>query len=229
MLPRAVPNNVKAPSAAVSVPDPAAYIRERLKLAPIPALPGIRLYLGHPASGLGHFVAEHNDGRAPYWAYPWSGGLALAAHLRAHPEVVRDRHVLDLGAGGGVVAIAAMQAGAAQVTAAEIDPLGAAALALNAEANGVIVSILTDDLLDGAAPAVDVILVGDLFYAPDLAPRTGAFLERCRAEGIAVLVGDPGRPDLPKDRLTLIARYDVPEVGSPRNTAATAAAVYAFD
>jgi len=112
MLPRAVPNNVKAPTAAVSVPDPAAYIRERLKLAPIPALPGIRLYLGQPESGLGRFTAEHNDGRPPYWAYPWSGGLALAQHLCAHPDKVRGKRVLDLGAGGGVVAITAAQAGA---------------------------------------------------------------------------------------------------------------------
>ena len=212
----------------MSRPDPAAFIRSSLWLTPVPGLDGLRLYTGHPASGLGRFVAEHNDGRAPYWAYPWSGGLALAAHLRAHPQVVRDRHVLDLGAGGGVVAIAAMQAGAARVTAAEIDPLGAAALALNAEANGVIMSILTDDLLDGEPPAVDVVLVGDLFYAPDLAPRTGAFLERCRAEGTAVLVGDPGRADLPLDRLTPLARYEVPEVGAQRDAATTPATVYAF-
>lgn len=228
MLPRAVPNNVKAPTAAVSVPDPAAYIRERLKLAPIPALPGIRLYLGQPESGLGRFTAEHNDGRPPYWAYPWSGGLALAQHLCAHPDKVRGKRVLDLGAGGGVVAITAAQAGAAQVTAAEIDPVAAAALALNAEANAVEVGIVTDDLLPGDPPEVALVLVGDLFYAADLAARTTRFLAHCRAAGIEVLVGDPGRPDLPKDRLTLIARYDVPEVGSPRNTATTAAAVYAF-
>lgn len=229
MLPRAVPNNVKAPSAAVSVPDPAAYIRERLKLAPIPALPGIRLYLGQPESGLGRFTADHNDGRPPYWAYPWSGGLGLAQHLCAHPERVRGKRVLDLGAGGGVVAITAARASAAQLTAAEIDPVAAAALALNAEANAVEVGIITDDLLPGDPPKVDLVLVGDLFYAADLAAGTTRFLARCRAAGIEVLVGDPGRPDLPHDRLTLIARYDVPEVGSPRNTAATAAAVYAFD
>lgn len=213
----------------MSVPDPAAYIRERLKLAPIPALPCIRLYLGQPESGLGRFTAEHNDGRPPYWAYPWSGGLALAQHLCAHPNKVRGKRVLDLGAGGGVVAITAAQAGAAQVTAAEIDPVAAAALALNAEANAVEVGIVTDDLLPGDPPDVDLVLVGDLFYATDLAAGTTRFLAHCRAAGIEALVGDPGRPDLPNDRLTLIARYEVPEVGSPRNTAATAAAVYAFD
>lgn len=228
MLPRAVPNNVKAPTAAVSVPDPAAYIRARLKLAPIPALPGICLYLGQPESGLGRFTADHNDGRPPYWAYPWSGGLALAQYLRTHPDKVRGKRVLDLGAGGGVVAVAAAQAGAAQVTAADIDPAAAVALALNAAANAVEVGIVTDDLLPGDPPDVDLVLVGDLFYAADLAAGTTHFLARCRAAGIEVLVGDPGRPDLPNDRLTLIARYEVPEVGSPRNTAATAA-VYAFD
>jgi predicted nicotinamide N-methyase len=43
-----------------------------------------------------------------------------------------------------------------------------------------------------------------------------------------VLVGDPGRPNLPLDRLTELARYDVPEVGRPRGTATTPASVYAF-
>lgn len=210
-------------------PDPADYIRGRLRLTTMPSLPDIRLHVGQPGSGLGRFTAEHNGGRAPYWAYPWSGGMALACYLGQHPQAVRGRRILDLGAGGGLVAIAAARAGAAQVTAAEIDPLGAVALALNAEANGIAIEIVTDDLLPGPPPpGVDLVLVGDLFYAPGLAARTTSFLERCRTAGIEVLVGDPGRADLPLERLTELARYAVPEVGSPRDTATAPGIVYAF-
>ena len=46
--------------------------------------------------------------------------------------------------------------------------------------------------------------------------------------GVAVLVGDPGRADLPLDRLTPLARYEVPEVGAQRDAATTPATVYAF-
>jgi predicted nicotinamide N-methyase len=209
-------------------PDAAAFIRERLRLTELPGLPGIRLYCGRPDSGLGRFVAEHNNGRAPYWAYPWSGGLVLARYICDRPETVRGRRVLDLGAGGGIVAIAAARTGAAHVLAAEIDPVGAMAVAINAEASGVAIDITTEDLLAGAPPAVDLVLVGDLFYARRLARRTTSFLARCRAAAIDVLVGDPGRAGLPRDRLTHLAHYDVPEVGSPIERAATPADVHAF-
>ena len=65
------------------------------------------------------------------------GGLALARYVLDHPEVVRDRTVLDLASGSGLVAIAAALAGAAEVTATEVDPLAVAAIGLNAAANGV--------------------------------------------------------------------------------------------
>lgn len=122
--------------------------------------------------------------------------------------------MLDLGAGGGLVAIAAARAGAAHVLAAETDPLARTALALNAEANGVPVTVEPDDLLDAAPPLeVDVVMVGDLFYAPGLALRTGAFLDRCTAAGLEVWVGDPFRKPLPSYRLELVAEFMVADVG----------------
>lgn len=222
------PNIVIVDTGPGDAPDHAGFIRRRLDLVTLPFLPAIRLYLGRPDSGIGRYCAEHNAGRAPYWAYPWSGGMVLAAYLRDHSEAVVGKRVLDLGAGGGVVAVAAARAGATTVTAAETDPLAAVALALNAEANGVGITIVTDDLLAGPPPPVDIVLAGDVFYAPDVAKRSAAFLTRCREAGIEVLVGDPGRADLPLQQLTLLASYDVPEVGGARTAATTAAAVYAF-
>ena len=199
MAHRPDPVRVKRRPEPVTRPDPTAFIRERLRLLPVPSLPDIRLYQGRPDSGLGRF-AEANGGRAPFWAYPWSGGLALARYLSEHPAAVRQRRVLDLGAGGGIVAITAARAGAAHVLAAEIDAAGAAALALNAEANAVAIEVTSTDLLDGEPPAVDLVAVGDLFYEPALARRVTGFLERCHAAGLDVLVGDPGRADLPLRR-----------------------------
>ena len=112
--------------------DPREFIRANLRLSPVPSLPGIRLYTAHPGSGLWRLSRPDKENAAPYWAYQWPGGLALAHYILERKEAVAGRSVLDLGAGSGLVAIAASKAGAHKVTAAEIDPHAAAALRLNA-------------------------------------------------------------------------------------------------
>ena len=119
------------------------------------------------------------------------------------------RRVIDLGSGSGLVAIAATMAGAAEVRANEIDDFALAAIALNAEANGVTLTMAPGDLLDGPAEA-DVVLVGDLFYERPLAERTFAFVRRARASGADVLIGDPKRSYLPQEALAHVATYEVP-------------------
>lgn len=208
--------------------DPQSFIRENLPLTPVPAIPEIRLHTAHPGSRLGRLLDRDDDPAPPYWAYPWSGGAVLARYVLDHPATVRGRRILDLGAGGGIVAIAAALAGAAVVTAAEVDGYGIAALERNAAANGVTVTALHADLLKGPVPDVDLVLAGDLFYERELAERAAAFFERCVAEEVEVLVGDPGRADLPRERLIEIAAYRVPEVGATRGAATTPAAVYRF-
>jgi predicted nicotinamide N-methyase len=121
-----------------------------------------------------------------------------------------------------------MRAGAASAIASEIDPYGIAACRLNADANGVSVTVVTDDLIGVAPPAVDFVLVGDLFYDRELARRVTAFLEGCRDAGIDILIGDPRRTYLPQERLRLVAEYSVPDVGDVEGAAARPAGVFAF-
>ena len=201
-----------------AAPEPRAFIQATMRLAPVPSLPDIQLYASHPGTGLWRLdAATGSDGEppAPYWAFVWAGGLVLARFLADAPGRVAGRRVLDFGAGSGLVAIAAAQAGAAAVSAAEIDPNGIAALTLNAAANGVTVIAIAGDLVEGPPPAVDIVLAGDVFYAPEVAARVLPFLERCLAAGVEVLVGDPRRAHLPEARLRLIAEYQVPDFGQP--------------
>jgi predicted nicotinamide N-methyase len=195
------------------VADAADFIRARLPAMPVPGFEAIRLHLAQPSSGLRH-LAGQDGAEAPYWAYLWAGGLALARHVLDHPALVAGRRVLDLGAGSGLVGIAAAKAGAKSVIAAETDANGCAALVLNAALNGVSLSPVARDITGEAVPDVDLILVGDLFYAEDLAERVLAFLDRACAAGVDILVGDPGRRPLPLSRLDEVARYDVVEAGS---------------
>jgi predicted nicotinamide N-methyase len=205
------------------------FIRQNLPLAQVPFLPGICLHRAQPSSGLWRLAERDPDFGAPYWAYVWAGGLALARHFADHPEVVAGRRVLDLGAGSGLVAIAAAKAGAREVLAAETNRYGVAALGLNAAANGVVLSIVAEDLTAGPPPDVDVVAVGDLFYARELADRVTAFLDRCIVANINVLVGDPGRAFLPRSRLRLIADYPVADFGDGEQAPSGRSAVFTFE
>ncbi len=208
--------------------DAKAFILTRLPLTAVPGLSDIIIHLAGPHSGLGRL--PHQTAVPPYWAYLWAGGMALAHHLRAQPQTVAGKRILDLGAGSGLVGIVAAQAGAAAVFAAEIDSMGQVATAMNAAANGVEVSVIGDDLLADSAsrPRVDVILVGDLFYDQGLTDRVTAFLDICLASGTSVLIGDPGRTTLPRARMRLIAEYHVRDVGDATGAASTVGQVLTF-
>jgi predicted nicotinamide N-methyase len=160
----------------------------------------------------------------PYWAYHWGGGLALARYVLDHAGLVAGRRVLDLGAGSGIVGIAAAKTGASEVIAVDTDPHAMAAAHLNATANGVDLSTLVRDILDDPPPAVDIVLAADLFYEQRLAQRVTDFLRRCLAARIDVLVGDPYRPFLPRSELRMLKEYSVPDFGL--GNAPTASAVF---
>ena len=189
-------------------------IRSHFPAAPVPSLPEIVLHIAGPKSGLWRLAELDRDFATPYWAFHWGGGIALARHVLNFPDIVAGRTVLDLGAGSGVVGIAAAKAGARRVIAADIDRWAIAAIGLNADLNGVVVSAVLGDLTTGSAPNADVVLAGDLFFAEDLARRVTVFLDRCVESNIDVLVGDPGRASLPRSRLRPVASYPGPDFGN---------------
>lgn len=176
------------------------------------AAPELRLHLADDAVALWKLTEEQLGELGlppPFWAFAWAGGQALARYVLDHPEIVRGKAVLDLASGSGLVAIAAMKAGASSALAADIDAFAGHAATLNAALNGVQVATRAVDLI-GAPVAAEVILVGDLFYDRELAPRVLAWLVALHSQGKAVLVGDPGRTYLPRDKLDQIAVYDIP-------------------
>jgi predicted nicotinamide N-methyase len=127
-----------------------------------------------------------------------------------HPDLVAGRTVFDLASGSGLVAIAAAKAGAATVTANDVDRFAGAAITLNADANGVTLALTLEDTLDGDACGAEVVLAGDVSYDKPMAERGLPFLARAQARGAHVLVGDPGRKHLPCTRSTALVTYDVP-------------------
>ncbi len=189
-----------------------AFVLRHTRLRPVPGLEEIRLHLADEVLPLWHAVEVETrdpDAALPYWAFAWAGGLALGRYLRDHPEAVAGRRVFDLASGSGLCAIAAMRAGAAAATGVDIDLFAAAAIDLNAAANGRRVGVIRRDVLDDEAPDVDVVLAGDCWYEAGLAERVLPWLRRVCDAGIDVLVGDPGRRYLPAGQLVELASYEV--------------------
>jgi predicted nicotinamide N-methyase len=182
-------------------------------------VPEVRLQVAADVVALWEAI-EDERGTAPtappFWAAAWPGGQALARYVLDAPETVAGRSVLDLGSGSGLVAVAAALAGARQVVASEIDPFGHAAIAVNAEVNGIPPVTVLGDVLGEEPPAVDVVLAGDVCYDRMMSERVLPWLEAARARGAEVFLGDPGRPYVPTERLTPVATFDVPDTEGPQ-------------
>ena len=188
-----------------------AFVRAHTVLAEVPFVPEIAIFTATDVTPLwratqawlGTFGLE-----VPFWCVPWAGGQALARWVLEHPQSVRGLRVVDFGAGSGLVALACARAGAKTVRAIDVDPLSEAACLLNAEANGLSLDVLCDDLV-GTMLDADVLLAGDVWYERAAAARFGPWLAKLAASGVRVLTGDPDRAYVPPG-LHELARYDVP-------------------
>jgi predicted nicotinamide N-methyase len=204
------------------------FIAANLPVLSVPSIPEIHLHKAGPQSGLRRLAERDKAFGSPYWAHYWGGGLVLARYLLDRPELVAGRRVLDLGAGSGIVGIAAAKAGAAKVIVADVDPYAIAAMELNAVINGVAILPVLADLTTGEPPAADIVCVGDLFYEAALAKRVTIFLDRCLEQGMDILIGDPWRAYLPRSRLRLLAEYAVTDFGDAAGSTRSSG-VFAFE
>ncbi|MET0173177.1 MAG: methyltransferase [Agrobacterium vaccinii] len=192
--------------------DPKNFILANTDLMRPPHVPEVLLHLASEAHELWLKTEDELQEIGlppPFWAFAWAGGQGLARHVLDHPELVAGKRVLDFATGSGLVAIAAMKAGASHLLAVDIDPWVGTALALNAAANDVEVEFVRDDLI-GQSVEADIVLAGDVFYDRDFAAALTPWFKRLAAEGRQVLVGDPGRSYCPKSELFALASYEVP-------------------
>lgn len=190
-----------------------AFIAANTRLQRPPHAPELELYLADEITPIWR-MTEEALGRMgvppPFWAFAWAGGQGVARYILDHPAEVAGRTVLDLATGSGLVAIAAMKAGARTALGADIDSFCEAAVSLNAQANGVSVAFSAADLLSGEPPAAEVILAGDIAYEKPMAERMFPWLLAAHRAGARVIIGDPGRSYFPRDGLVRLAEYEVP-------------------
>ncbi len=195
------------------ITDPTAFILANTRLQAVPHAPEISLWLADEITPIWRLTEEELGELGlppPFWAFAWAGGQAVARWLLDTPSEVAGKTVLDFATGSGLVGIAALKAGAASVLGTDIDPFCAAAVALNAEANGVTMGFTDRNLLDAPPPPVDVICAGDVCYEGPMTEQVLGWLGQARANGTRVLIGDPGRTYFPKSGLDFLAEYRVP-------------------
>jgi predicted nicotinamide N-methyase len=191
----------------------------RLSRRRLPLCPELELWLLGDEVDLNRRVSELFEAEtAPYWAFCWASGQALARHLLDHPRLVHHKRVVDFGAGSGVAAIAALRAGAACATAVDCDPEALRAARANARLNGVTLAT------SRSVPAdFDVLVAGDVLYEVG----NHAFVSEQIARGRTVLLGDPLRQGNARLSSVPQAQYEVttlPDVDQPL----TRAVVYVF-
>ena len=169
--------------------------RGRVRITRPAGCPAIPLYLFDPATldgPLSHDEAQAVVAEPAYWSFCWASGQALASYLLATPELVRGRRVLDFGCGSGVVAIAAMLAGACEAIACDLDPDARAATLANAALNGV--SVRVCDHWQQRPAELDLILAADVLYDHDNRPMLAQFCD-------CLLYTSPSPRDRQKSRM----------------------------
>lgn len=188
------------------------FIAEKaVRLRP-PLVPELELYLCSDITPLWQaFEAElqAKDAPAPFWSCAWPGGQALARYILDHADIVRGKRVFDFASGSGLVALAAKLAGAAEVSANDVDPFAMVAIGMNAKLNGLDLTLAHEDKVGAELNDAEVILAGDFCYEWPMAGYATEWL-RGLALHKTVLIADPGRMHLPRDGLEKLAEFEVP-------------------
>ena len=136
-----------------------------LSIQALPHCPQLSLYLINPEKMRRPFSPDEVariENYPCYWGFCWASGQVLAQYILTNPNLVKDKHMIDFGAGSGVVAIAAIKAGARSAVVCDLDRDALAACRLNAELNGVTLKYSQD--IAHITSRADLLIAADVLY-----------------------------------------------------------------
>ncbi len=194
----------------MSSPESLCVLGSALAPRALPLCPELRLWLLRDEIDLNARAQDLlHGGPAPYWAFCWGAGQALARYILDRPELVTGKRVVDFGAGSAVAGIAAALAGASSVVAVDIDPVALEIAQHNAKLNHVTLEVARQ-----TPPDWQVLLASDVLY------ETGNehWLRIAADTGREVLLSDPLRHGTPRPGLEVVEEYQVrtlPDVDYP--------------
>lgn len=140
-------------------------------------------------------LALPSEAEIPYWAILWDSAVWLSEWLLVHPELVKGKRVLELGAGVGLVGLVAQWLGAEQVVQNDAHLPALALCFENARLNSIKPSepLLMDWRSWQHPDQYDLVLGADIVYDRTLHASLQEVLQAVlQPEGVALLV-DPGR------------------------------------
>lgn len=179
--------------------------KARLAFTEPPYCPQVSLALFDPKvleGPIPHEEAQAIVAEPAYWSFCWASGQVLASCILQNPNWVKNKRVVDIGSGSGVVAIAAALAGASQVWACDIDKDALQAVKVNAEKNGVLIHCVAE--LSEINTDVDVVTAADVLYDRD----NHSLLDEWCARSDAMILADSRMKTLPSQRFQLIETHE---------------------
>jgi methyltransferase-like protein 23 len=130
----------------------------------------------------------------PHWTKLWPAALAMSDFIHGHPELVKDKKVLELAAGLGLPSfITARYA----TTVCCSDYLEEAVTAMSKSVQHLQLTNVTCELLDwNQLPddlTTDVLLLSDINYDPDQFDKLFEVLQRFLQQGTLIILTTPQR------------------------------------
>lgn len=130
----------------------------------------------------------------PHWTKLWPAGLAMADFIHQHPELVKDKNVLELAAGLGLPGFVAARYA---TTVCCSDYLPEAVDTMTRTAQHLQLANVTCQLLDwNQLPndlTAEVLLLSDINYDPDQFDQLYQVLQRFLQQGTTILLTTPQR------------------------------------
>lgn len=137
-------------------------------------------------------LQEGNNPAFPYWTKVWSSALGMVEYLSRNPDLVREKEVLEVGAGLGLPSLYAAQF-ASRVIVTDYLPEAVELLEANcAHLNNVSAQILDWRFLPPTLKP-DVLLLSDINYEPDAFNDLLKMIKHFLSLGTHIIISTPQR------------------------------------
>jgi len=149
-------------------------------------------------------LRDSNPGSNFMWATLWPPSLYLAKYLLNNQDILKNKNVLDYGAGNGIIGCLAKSLGAVNVDLYDRDSYAQQACAFMANLNDVKVNILNECPLK-ILKKYDLILMGDMLFSREVKQKIKIYIKNIDTR---IIFSDFNRSGEDLEFLNIIHTYE---------------------